>query len=233
MAATVPTYNESNTNQWTPSGQQTIQLALVGMHVVGSTAGHPEMIWSTFEHVGNTPDGAYSYVNTSNVTTPIAQNTAGTWLFSSSSSAGPFNDVHMQFSAPDIVAVPPFTISPSDTIRRKAWGAGSDVSPNPLDPTPAASNTEIISINNSVRGMMANGDIRSNYVFKGATWTIGGAAPGAGNQVGTSALSNSTMETYQQGKDTTKADGFSNCFSCHVNNTTSVSHVYGALQPLF
>jgi membrane associated rhomboid family serine protease len=26
------------------------------MHVVGSVKGHPEMIWSTFEHVSNTPN---------------------------------------------------------------------------------------------------------------------------------------------------------------------------------
>jgi hypothetical protein len=53
--ATVPTYNQSNANLWTPTGQQTVKLALVGMHVVGSTAGHPEMAWATFEHVGTTP----------------------------------------------------------------------------------------------------------------------------------------------------------------------------------
>jgi len=56
MTATIPTYNQSNPNLWTPTGQQTVQLALVGMHVVGSTAGHPEMVWATFEHVSNTPN---------------------------------------------------------------------------------------------------------------------------------------------------------------------------------
>ena len=39
--ATIPTYDRSNPNLWTPNGQNTVQLAMVGMHVVGSTAGHP------------------------------------------------------------------------------------------------------------------------------------------------------------------------------------------------
>jgi hypothetical protein len=76
----------------------------------------------------------------------------------------------------------------------------------------------------------------------GATWTLGGASPtgsfkphtgiGGGNEIGTSKLANATMETYHQGADTLWATG-TNCFSCHATNTTSVSHVYPSLQPLF
>ena len=46
--AVVPTYNTSSTTDWKPTSTETIQLALVSMHVVGSTAGHPEMIWASF-----------------------------------------------------------------------------------------------------------------------------------------------------------------------------------------
>jgi len=231
--ATIPTYNTSNPNQFTPNGQKTVQLALVGMHVVGSTVGHPEMIWATFEHFANAPRAGYSYINSSNQTVLVAQNTVANWLFAANGSSGPFNQMHMSLSAPNIVAVPPFSISPSDTIRWKAFGAASDVSPNPIDGSSAASNTEIIAINNSVQGMLASGDIRGNYVMTGATWTIGGAAPNSFNQVGTSALANTTMETYQQGQDTTVAHGGVNCFFCHSSNTTAVSHVFDEIKPLF
>jgi hypothetical protein len=139
----------------------------------------------------------------------------------------------MFFNSPNIQSTGGFTISPSDTIRWKAFGAASDVSPNPIDGSTAASNTEIISINNSISGMIASGDVRNNYVMSGATWTIGGAPPSGGNEVGTSVLANTTMETYQQGVDTTRANGGSNCFSCHTNNTTAVSHVFAPLKPLF
>jgi hypothetical protein len=236
MNATIPTYNESNPNTWTPGpppGQKTVLLALVGMHVVGSTSGHPEMIWATFEHFANAPRATFSYVNTGGSTVTVNQNTNASWVFTKTNSAGPFNQEHMSFSAPDIVSASGFTISPSDTIRWKAFGAASDVSPNPIDGSTAASNTEIISINNSISGMIASGDVRNNYVMTGATWTIGGASPGSGNQVGTSALSNTTMETYQQGTDTTLAHGGTNCFTCHTSNTTGVSHVFGPLKPLF
>src|SRR5262249_21278235 len=155
--------------------------------------------------------------------TTVPQSTSGTWLFSKSGSAGPFDGAHMQQAGADVQAIAPFNISPSDTIRWKPWGVASNLSPNPVDGGAAASNTEIIGINNSVHGMMPSGDVRNNYFMLGATWTIFGAAPapqfGAptlsnpGNQVGTSRLANSTMETYQQGSDPTASQG-SNCFSC-------------------
>ena len=235
MTATIPTYDQSNPNQWVPNGQKTVELALVGIHVVGSTAGHPEMIWATFEHFGNTPSATYTYNSTTGLKT-VQQNTVGTWLFAASGTNGPFNNPNMQYQSPNIVAFPGHTISPSETLRSKAWGAAVDASPNPIDGSATASNTEIISINNSVRGQMPNGDMRTNYFMTGATWTIGGQPPTFGpgnNQVGTSQLANTTMETFQQGPDNTVAHGSSNCFSCHTSNTTGVSHIFGPLKPLF
>jgi len=244
MTATIPNYDKSDPNEWKLHGEKTVKLALVGIHVVGSTAGHPEMIWATFEHTNNSPIAEYKYNSTSGLKT-IAQDTSGPWLFSSNHPSS-FNVPHMVVSGLNIVRQSPHSISPSDTIRWKTWGAASNLSPNPADLSVTASNTEILSINNNVRGMMATGDIRSNYIMTGATWTIDGDSPipvssnpqpndpptALGAQVGTSQLANTTMETYQQGKDTTTTHGGSNCFSCHVTNTTRVSHVYGALLPL-
>jgi hypothetical protein len=227
MTATIPTFSPS-TNTWTPSGQTTVQLALVGMHVVGSVNGHPEMIWATFEHIANAPRAAYSYINTSNTTVNVAQNTNAAWVFSATNSTGPFNVPHMSFSSPTIVADGTFTISPSDTLRAEPWGIAG---------TNAFSNTEVISTNNHVRGMMGTGDVRGNYVMTGATWTPGGAFPTGTNGAGTNLLTNTTMETYQQGT--------TNCFTCHVNppmlgtlaghppQGVGLSHVYGGLKALF
>jgi|SRR5580692_9012627 hypothetical protein len=269
MNATIPTYNPpvpppSGTTALTATGQQTVQLALVGMHVVGSAAGHPEMIWSTFEHVNNAPAGTYSYINTSNATAQVNQNvsqvptiggSSAPWLLSSTSATS-FNTQNMSvnaFSSPATITAngppAPGTILPSDTIRWKAFGAASDVVPNPADPSTAASNTEIIAINNSIQSMLASGDLRANYILTGATWTVNGFAPigGGASQalcakipppngcpVGTSALSNTTMETYDQGKDNTLGNGGLNCLSCHSGgNTTVVSHIFGGIKPLF
>jgi hypothetical protein len=259
MNATIPVYSPpsptSTTTTMTDTGkQQTVQLALVGMHVVGSAAGHPEMIWSTFEHVNNAPPAPYSYINnTGTAGAPVTatvgnvaqlNSNAGTlptiggnpapWVFSTTTATS-FNNQNMSYNGPPtspatITAnTPPGIISPSNTMRYKAFGGASDVDPNPVDPSPAASNTEIISLNNST--MPPSGDVRNNYIMTGATWTIGGAAPNSftgGNQVGTSSLANTTMETYVQGvasHPTNQSGGF-NCLSCHVTNTTGVSHVF-------
>jgi hypothetical protein len=266
--ATIPTYSKTST-KWTPNGSKTVQLALVGMHVVGSTGscivvqfpspctriltpGHPEMIWATFEHIGNTPLATYTYNSTTQNNKQIKQDTSGTWLFSKSNSTGPFNCMHMSVSGGNIIlptatsSCPAGSFTASDTLREKAWGAASDISPNPIDNSAANSNTEIISINDSVRGMIPSGDVRANYYTAGATWTISGAPPISvhsgtpGNQVGTSMLSGSTLETYQQGTDTTSTSaGSSNCFSCHTSGastlslaTTDVSHIFNAIESL-
>lgn len=253
--ATVPIYTKT-ANQWIPTGQtHTVTVALLAMHVVGSAAFQPPMIWATFEHFGNTPNAAYQYNSTSGLKT-VPQTTAGNWLFCASGSNGPFNVPHMHtvpFGSATIVgcnagnpcgSVNNQTISPSDSLRFKPFGGASNASPNPLDPTVAASNTEIISINNSVRGQLVSGDPRLDYYMVGSTWTIGGFAPtssfgnpgnpGAtnGKAVGTSQLVSMEMETYQQVNTLFNANS-NNCFSCHVTKTTSVSHVYASLKPLF
>ena len=235
MTADIPTYDKTNPSTWVKNGHKSATVALVGMHVVGSTAGHPEMIWATFEHVGNTPNDAYSYRNSGGGTTPVAQDTSGNWLFCATPCAGPFNE-NRQFIAGDniVASSPPIPVGPDNVIRRKAWGAASDVAPNPLKNS-EASNSEIISVNNTVRAVLDPADIRHNYIMTGSTWMIAGTFPFTTfnmTQVGTSKLNNSTMETFTQGADT-HAAGTDNCFSCHPGNTTSVSHVFGDLKPLF
>src|SRR5207245_8793388 len=151
------------------------------------------------------------------------------WLFTTTGSAGPFNVRHQILDGEDIAAAsPPTPIGPDNIIRHKAWGAASDVSPNPLKSSPA-SNSEIISVNNSVRSVLAAGDVRRNYIMTGSTWLIAGTFPFASfntTQVGTSKMNNSTLETFTQGASPLAA-GTLNCFSCHpAGKTPNVSHVF-------
>jgi hypothetical protein len=217
MKATVPTYDTSDPNDWVQNGTKTTMLAMVGMHVVGSTKGHPEMLWGTFEHLSNGPLAAYDYSKTPNGTGSIPEGPLmGDWLFSANGSAGPFNEPHMMVGgAGHVVSLSPFTVSPSDTRRDRPWG---------LLGTAASGNAQVISINNVVRSLLNPADVRRNYVHVGTTWTIFGASPTPGNQVGTNKLSNTTMETYTQG---------GNCFNCHGSNTTAVSHIFDSTDPLF
>ena len=266
MEATVPTYTVSANNQtWTPTGgpEENVLLALVGMHIVGSAAGHPEMIWATFEHFGNTPNASFQYINTANQTKQVGQSTAGSWLFTAATATTPnFNVVRAMVDASNndliAVAVPPPTgasasngVVPTDVLRIMAWGAQFNQKPNPLVASTAAANTEVISIHNSVKGFMPAGDIRNNYFMTGATWTEGGANPTGsfpgGNGVGTSQISNSTMETFQQSSGNSVPSV--NCLDCHSNSVAStpstsanvsVSHIFvddntgvRLIQPLF
>ena len=285
MTATIPTYDgppasqHPNTTIWTPNGQKTVPMALVGMHVVGSTGGqfhsgtgitgHPEMIWATFEHENNAPNAKYNYDSTS-ILQPVKTvnpTFSAPYLFCAATpNLSTLNQPHMTedpnpLNPGGIAALSGFTISPSNTIRGNPWGANAGVAPNPVpniaNASVTRSNSELISINNNVRGMLNSNDVRNKYIMTGATWTIFGGGfngnfgkPGnvttaTGTAVGTSQMANTTMETYQQALDptthNTTFNTFSNnCFSCHGTNTTSVSHIFSTpghppqgLKPLF
>lgn len=216
--ATITTYNKTS-NLWTPNGQKTVKMVLVGAHVVGSTLGHGEMVWGSFEHVGNTPNTAYAYSSTSGPKN-VPQNTGGTWLFTPNGSAGPFNLMNAKWETATgkLKSTTAAPIAPTPTLRVMPWG---------IDGTNASLNTEVISANATVISQLVAGDVRRNYFQLGTTWTIDGAAPkpDGSNEVGTNQLANTTMETFVQ--------GVTNCFSCHHTNTVAVSHVYSDLKPLF
>jgi hypothetical protein len=236
MTGTIPCYDRCNPTRWVRKGTTCARLALVGMHVAGSTRGHPEMIWATFEHFGNTPNDVYAYnsIIGQNPKT-VCRDTSGSWLFCRAGAQGNFNLPRQSFSGGDIVATGTGTIGPSDTIRFKPFGAALDQPGNFLAKDSAASNTPVISINNSVRRRLADGDVRKNYYMLGAAWTIGGGSPLQGayegrNVVGTGQLANSTMETFTQVGQSFAPSG--SCFHCHMTNTTSVSLIFNDLEPL-
>jgi hypothetical protein len=242
MQAEVPVYNTSSSQSWPQTTTNLVTLALLGVHVVGSSNGHPEMLWGTFEHFGNTANAQYQYVNTAGTTVPWAQNTSGSWLFTTTNSSSGFNVANANYlNAPAITAQSGQTISGSNTLRQNAFGVAPVGIPNQNNATPAIANTEVLSLNNSVLGQIASGDIRANYYFLGTTWTDGGVPPTTpfpvgGNEIGTSYLSNSTMETYQQWMGTSNPGN--NCLDCHQSSsstvtTTAVSHIFSSLVPLF
>ncbi len=226
-------------------------LALVGMHVVGSVKGHPEMIWSTFEHANNTPNIDFKYDDGTSITTtqPTDVN-SNNWLF-----CKPTATASSEFNVPYInqnndfpysfIATPGHSISSSNTRRHKPFGWSGPVNPAsdalllPEIPFEGVSNARLLALNYDVNTNLADGDVRKMYFQVGATWNSKtGRFSNSGNQhVGTISLSNSTMETYTQGSATTAPDGL-NCFSCHESKTsdgairdmpklTNLSHVFG------
>ncbi len=237
--AVIPVYDTTNQYQWVQKGEKTTKLALVGMHVVGSTLAHPEMIWATFEHEKNAPNAAYFYTDTAGNQQRVAQDAGKGWLFSANASDPNPNLSFMKNPTGETIdTVSPHTISASNTLRVHPWGADSNVIPNPGVASDAASNSEVISVNSAVVNMLVGKDVRKHYLCIGATWT-GGAAPSGlsypadkttAGAVGTSVLANSTMETDFQSNATS-------CLTCHSgtlnpNTPFGLSHIFSDILPL-
>jgi hypothetical protein len=244
IEAIVPEYDKTNPAYWLPKGERTARLALVGMHVVGSVAGHPEMIWATFEHQKNAPNASYSYVDSNNIVKTVPADTGGGWLLNNNPLDTPVNITHMKVSGDTIKAVMPYGFTASNTQMTKPFGVAPNMTPNAEDVTPEVSNSKVISINNSIFNMLMGNDVRKNYYLIGATWTNGGNGPNGlaypassqslNDAIGTSQLANSTMETYFQFGTQYNQNG--SCFRCHSDNNglapSDLSHVFEDIRSL-
>jgi hypothetical protein len=247
VKAMVPTYSEVSSIKWVPSGTEEKTLALLGMHIVGSVAGHPEMIWATFEHINNAPNLSYEYLNDNNKKQKMASDIGNDWLLNANSASKRYNKSHMTMDTMNqIIAKHAYKISPSNTKRVNAFGVSPGSHPNNEDKNSAAANSQIISINNDIMNYLIDTDLRKNYIFIGATWTQGGAAPNAksydalhkkhGAAVGSNQLANSTMETYAQYGTTPFPKKNASCFACHSSTSKpslvpgEISHIYNDLK---
>lgn len=253
MTGQVPTVTPTSATSWkvdeTTLRQTT--LAMVGMHVVGTVQGHPEMVWATFEHVDNAPNQPYVYFNSAGnkVVNDDFDLVGRDWLFSSGKKSAKSSTE----SQCDIgTAKPPYvyndgniTLSTGSTAddlninRMNPWGSPSacftglgqwDLAPY------ADKNTQLISLNRSVIGHVASeqpNDPRQYYFLSGSIWTSDSAVPYYdGNTLiasltGTVHPANTTMETFNQGLS---------CFTCHAmgakgGQPTGVSHIYNSINP--
>lgn len=246
----VPTYtpktNEDGSIYWKQTGEAATELAMVGMHIVGTVKGHPEMIWATIEHVNNAPNAAYSYTNSSNdIASYIPSYTGSTsgansgWLFADGTNEHQNKQTakaHGENIYPEVAGD---AIEPTNVVRTHPWG----VKANKTDAAKISS--ELISLNTNIAAVLQafnkntpsnpNNqtiyDPRQNYYVSGATWGVGGHIPtkfnsASTNIAGSAYLANSTMETFEQDQG---------CFGCHsadtekhsssINNL-SISHIF-------
>jgi hypothetical protein len=213
-------YDKSNPKKWIKNGVKKSKLAMVGMHIVASVKGHPEMLWATFEHRQASPNNTYSYINSSGQQDTVWR-PYGNWLFCNSTAETEYNIPHMFMVKDSIKAIEPYIIGPSNTLRMKPWGKSAHS---------RVMNSIMIGVNNLYSEYMPENDPRRNYLIIGNVWTIAGRPPARNTIIGSDELSNSTMETYQQGNEM-QGSGTS-CFSCHRTNTHKVSHIFESLQPL-
>lgn len=193
------------------TNQVEVTVALVGLHVAGVLDGHPEFIWSTFEHVNNAPELPSGMPHNSS----SAVNAKDFTFYRASTSASACNQVNATSVALDVGSQ---KLTPTtDVFRQFAYGGGS-----------AEDTANIISLNESVHDQLDDSSVWKNYMLVGGVWFNDGddLTPGLGGSqmqdftAGSINISNSTMETYTQNP---VAGGRSNCFSCHSTKKIPIS----------
>ena len=201
-------------------------MALVGIHLVYAPAGHPELVWATFEHVANGPDGPCVPGKT---TKPPAGYADWTYNDSKSTDCAKAN----YWPAPtDPAPQPPYP--PTQAFRD--WPYGND-----------SGNAQgkdhigvIRALNSSAAGVLPADSVWKNYYLIGSVWTTKGALPAVqpsasdpGNLAGSTLLANLTMETFTQTPNplVPTAVQENSCLFCHntvadSSRSFKVSHAF-------
>jgi len=205
-------------------GRITADLGLTGMHVVFASTHHPELIWATFEHVDNAPNGPCVPGRT---TTPPPG--FKTWAFNNAASTDCSKSNNWPWPPPQPIPPPPYPI----TQAFRNWELGSG--PNDQENVAA-----LRDLNRSVLGILPASSVWRYYFLSGGVWTKGGTLPAISpllpnsNEVGSLFLANSAMETFTQYPNPAPPTwtGIVNCMTCHNTNSTGkpsfkVSHAVG------
>jgi len=200
-----------------PSQPLQVQVALVGLHIVGWVKGHPEAIWATFEFRNNAPD----YAPRQSTDAPVS---ASDFLFyTGGTKAIECNQLNSAVLKLDEASQ---VLSPITQVCRQypsGMVAGTTEAGNDL-PNLAA----ITQLNASVLAQLESSSLLKNYFEVGAEWTTGVIVPNSTLQdtlVGSRLLGNAVIETFNQ-----QVQSQNNCFSCH--NTMMFNPADPKIPPL-
>lgn len=216
-AAQVPTLSTASDGSIvTGPPLRDVTVALVGLHVVGVVANHPEFVWETFEHVNNAPDLPSGVSPTSS--TPVSSQN---YTFYTANT--PANQCNVLPSTYTLNATAQ-TLSPiTQVFRQFADGGGVPDNIQAID-----------TLNASVKAQLSSDDPFSNYKLIGGVWLLPGAlnpnmSPGDSQLHGSPDIANATMETFVQApfkNPNPPPNYFTSCFGCH---TTTASNTSGGL----
>jgi hypothetical protein len=236
--AVVPVFKTAANGDIVKDGDKTrlVTVALLGLHVVGTIEGHPEFIWSTFEHVSHEQKewvrdvAPAAKANPGGAKVALIENRASRYALYPSERGKPEAPPVKTANSGNAIDglkldAKQQTFSPHSAIYRVFPGSKSDDSEE---------DDAVTSLNEELRRLFetrAPTDVRSNYQLVGAIWlnspeqdfkagvnflqvaTAPRKPPLFG---GEDRLSSTTMESFTQ-----PSDSFPNCLSCH--NTESVS----------
>ncbi|WP_298769815.1 hypothetical protein [uncultured Shewanella sp.] len=200
-----------------------VDLALVGIHVVGTTQVHKEFIWATFDHYRNAPDCAQ--------------------ITSAAPPTGEWN-----FYNPDCKDCPRNTFQadkPTQVCRVHPYGESSVPEQDPENTTNMQQINQ--SMSDNIKANSSTADYWANYELTGNVWSQNGNLPATTNfQRGSLSSANVSMETYVQNGVADINPAF-NCMSCHNISTgtegtgrdaiatqqtnAAVSHLFKQVKP--
>lgn len=180
-----------------PTKSANVDVALVGIHVVGVVQNHPEFIWATFEHIDNAPDLPTGMNQQSS--DPVSDRD---WTFYHANTSANKSNVNPEGDL-KLIDLNTQLLTPSvEIFRAFAYGGG-----------PADNTANIKSLNESVQAGVLAGSLWANYMLVGSVWGApNNLIPGqsVSPQFGSTSLANTTMETFDQQFPSV------NCFSCHT-----------------
>jgi hypothetical protein len=198
-----------------PSGKtRPVTVALVGLHVVGVTANHPEFLWATFEQIQNAPDlpPGMAY----NSTTPVSNQS-----FTFYAANTPANACNVRAPALNVTDPVKQTVAPVTNVYRQFATGGADPAPT----------FDINAVNSGGQSEMAHmktanppqpkETVWANYKLIGTLWLQACTlSPGVSQLekqgVASIDLANATLETYFQGpQNNFNGNPMANCFMCH------------------
>lgn len=187
------------------------QVALVGLHVVGSTVNHPEFLWATFEHKLDAPAVA------DNTFSPSGQN-PGSFTFYRANT--PFQFVNIANTPPTLTFdLRTQRFAPINNVALENRTGGENQAGGPAN---------VLSVNASgqtfLAGEPAPQSVFANYNLGGTVWMAPNSYNLNSNQtnaVGSVNLANTTAETFFQEARNQPMSNVQNCFTCH--NPTSYS----------
>lgn len=236
--ALIPVFKTNAEGEIVKDGDKTrvVTVALLGLHVVGTIEGHPEFIWSTFEHVSHATKAwvrdvaPAATVNPNSKAAAVVERRVPAYALypdgAKTTSAPPVPDANNGNGIFGLTLdAKTQTFRPRSSVYRMFPGSKSDDSTE--DDAVTSVNTDI----QSLFAQRAPADVRSNYQLVGAIWlndpdadfksgvNFAAAAAVPRKQPlfgGEDRLSSMTMESFTQ-----PSDSFPNCFSCH--NTEGVS----------
>jgi hypothetical protein len=236
-AEVYPLANRAGTIVIDQSRTESVQLALVGFHIAGRVAEHPEMIWATFEHENNAP----SIFTSEGGDPPGLTDPVSTRDFTFYAAGTPRSGCNVNTASSPVRSLDEATqtITPTTQVCREyehgnAPGALGDTSA--IVRLARQNDANVTTLNAHVRAGMSANDVWSNYPEVGAIWFTGSDALTPDNPldglcvsgtlqgdrcvgpndsttarlIGSLRLSNSTIETFTQSQST-----MYNCFRCH------------------